>query len=58
MELMEEINLLENMDDAYSRASLATQGDQTLERELIHNKRIILRDVFDTLRTMGGQSSN
>ena len=58
MELMEEINLLENLDDSYCRAMLATQGDETLQREIIHNKRIILREVFDMLRVMGGQSTS
>lgn len=56
MALMDEINLLDNIDEAYCRQLLATKGDQTLERELIHNKRVIMRDVFDTLGVMGGQS--
>lgn len=56
VESMEEISLLENIDEAYCRQLLATKGDETLEREIIHNKRVILRDVFDTLGVMGGQS--
>ena len=58
MALMEEINLLENLDDSYCRAMLATDGPQTLEREIIHNKRVILREIFDMLRVMGGQSTS
>jgi len=55
---MDEISLFQELDEAYCRQLKGTKGDQTLEREIIHNKRVILDDVIDTLRTMGGQSNN
>lgn len=56
---MEEINLRENLDEAYSRALLGTTlGPEGLhERELLHVKRSMLVDLFDTLRVLGGQST-
>lgn len=55
---MEEISLRENLDEALCRQLMATAANDMQTREIIHLKRVLLGDVFDMLRVIGGQSDD
>ena len=49
MDLLEEINLQENLDEALCRQLMATAPTDMQAREIIHLKRCLLGEVIDTL---------
>ena len=54
MDLLEEINLRENLDEAFCRKLMATDPGDMQAREIIHIKRQLLAEIFDMMRLKGG----